>query len=183
MGTQPENTHGIQTQTQPNPYPKFGSGPGITLGYPNFGYPIPTLVQTELCHASAGLFCPGSTSEMLPKLPTNLSACKPASPFQYFLFFSTVHHLTDLNSRNFLWPRLILQARLLLWLGSSPAPVAEVKDCYLQTLQIVYKRNYAKLVPVYSAPALPVKCCPNCPQTYQPASLPALFKALSGLER
>ena len=44
MGTQPENTHGIQTQTQPNPYPKFGSGPGITLGYPNFGYPIPALV-------------------------------------------------------------------------------------------------------------------------------------------
>ena len=95
----------------------------------------------------------------------------------------TLNHLTDLNSRNFLWPRLILQARLLLWLGSSPAPVAEVKDCYLQTLQIVYKRNYAKLVPVCSAPALPVKCCPNCPQTYQPASLPALFKALSGLER
>ena len=26
---------------QPNPYLKFG--PGITLGYPNFGYPIPTL--------------------------------------------------------------------------------------------------------------------------------------------
>ena len=45
MGTQPENTHGIQTQTQPNPYPKFGSGPGITLGYPNFGYPIPTIVD------------------------------------------------------------------------------------------------------------------------------------------
>ena len=44
MGTQSENTHGIQTQTQPNPYPNFGSGPGITLGYPNFGYPIPTLV-------------------------------------------------------------------------------------------------------------------------------------------
>ena len=44
MGTQPENTHGIQTQTQPNPYPKFGLGPGITLGYPNFGYPIPTLL-------------------------------------------------------------------------------------------------------------------------------------------
>ena len=43
MGTQPENTHGIQTQTQHNPYPKFGLGPGITLGYPNFGYPIPTL--------------------------------------------------------------------------------------------------------------------------------------------
>ena len=38
MGTQPENTHGIQTQTQPNPYPNFGSGLGITLGYPNFGY-------------------------------------------------------------------------------------------------------------------------------------------------
>ena len=44
MGTQPENTHGIQTQTQPNPYPKFGSGPGITLGYPNFGYPILAIV-------------------------------------------------------------------------------------------------------------------------------------------
>ena len=65
--------------------------------------------------------------------------------------FSILNHLTDLNSRNFLWPRLILQARLLLWLGSSPAPVAELKDCYLQTLQIVYKRNYANLVPVYSA--------------------------------
>ena len=44
MGTRPENTHGIQTQTQPNPYPKFGSGPGITLGYPNFGYPILAIV-------------------------------------------------------------------------------------------------------------------------------------------
>ena len=30
--------------TQPNPYPKFGSGPGITLEYPNFGYPIPTIL-------------------------------------------------------------------------------------------------------------------------------------------
>ena len=30
MGTQPENTHGIQTQTQPNPYPNLGLG--ITLG-------------------------------------------------------------------------------------------------------------------------------------------------------
>ena len=44
MGTQPENTHGIQTQTQPNPYPNFGSGSGITLGYPNFGYPIPAII-------------------------------------------------------------------------------------------------------------------------------------------
>jgi hypothetical protein len=34
MGTQPENTHGFQTQIQPNPYPNFGSGSGITLGYP-----------------------------------------------------------------------------------------------------------------------------------------------------
>jgi hypothetical protein len=34
MGTQPKNTHGIQTQTQPNPYPNFDSGSGITLGYP-----------------------------------------------------------------------------------------------------------------------------------------------------
>ena len=32
MGTQPENTHGIQTQTQPNPYPNLGLGLGITLG-------------------------------------------------------------------------------------------------------------------------------------------------------
>jgi hypothetical protein len=47
MGTQPENTHGIQTQTQPNPYPNFGSGSGITLGYPNFGYPILAIVATE----------------------------------------------------------------------------------------------------------------------------------------
>ena len=46
MGTQPENTHGIQTQTQPNPYPNFGLGPGITLGYPNFGYPILAIVHT-----------------------------------------------------------------------------------------------------------------------------------------
>ena len=44
MGTQPENTHGIQTQTQPNPYSNFGSGLGINLGYPNFGYPILALV-------------------------------------------------------------------------------------------------------------------------------------------
>ena len=48
MGTQPENTHGFQTQTQPNPYPKFDSGSGITLGYPNFGYPIPTIAPTYL---------------------------------------------------------------------------------------------------------------------------------------
>ena len=48
MGTQPENTHGIQTQTQPNPYPKFGLGPGITLGYPKFGYPIPAIVRTAM---------------------------------------------------------------------------------------------------------------------------------------
>ena len=47
MGTQPENTHGIQTQTQHNPYPKFGSGSGITLGYPNFGCPIPAIVDTK----------------------------------------------------------------------------------------------------------------------------------------
>ena len=111
-----------------------------------------------------------------------LSNCKKQEK-KTLSFEKSLIWMSDLNSRNFLWPRLILQARLLLWLGSSPAPVAEVKDCYLQTLQIVYKRNYAKLVPVYSAPALPVKCCPNCPQTYQPASLPALFKALSGLER
>ena len=89
----------------------------------------------------------------------------------------TLNHLTDLNSCNFLWPpRLILQARLLLWLGSSPAPVAEVKDCYLQTLQIVYKRNYAKLVPVHSArlyrwmlPKLPTNlsaCKPASPFQY-----------------
>ena len=47
MGTQPENTHEIQTQTQPNPYPKFGSGSGITLGYPNFGYPILTIDRIQ----------------------------------------------------------------------------------------------------------------------------------------
>ena len=45
-GTQPENTHGIQTQTQSNPYPNFGSGLGIILGYLNFGYPILALVYT-----------------------------------------------------------------------------------------------------------------------------------------
>ena len=32
LGTQPENTHGIQRQTQPNPYPWIFSG--NTLGYP-----------------------------------------------------------------------------------------------------------------------------------------------------
>ena len=37
MGTQPKNTHGIQTQTQPNPFQNFDSGSGITLWYPNFG--------------------------------------------------------------------------------------------------------------------------------------------------
>jgi hypothetical protein len=43
MGTQPENTHGIQTQTQPNPYPNFGLGSGITLGpwVPEFWVPNP----------------------------------------------------------------------------------------------------------------------------------------------
>ena len=45
MGTQPENTHGIQTQTQPNPYPNFGSGSGITLGYL-------ALIYTNLYHNS-----------------------------------------------------------------------------------------------------------------------------------
>ena len=59
MGTQPENTHGIQTQTQPNPYPKFGSGLGITLGYPNFGYPIPTLVRVKW---GMGIFWKGEIS-------------------------------------------------------------------------------------------------------------------------
>ena len=47
MGTQPKNTHGIQTQTQPNPYTNFGSGLGINLGYPNFGYPIPALIAKD----------------------------------------------------------------------------------------------------------------------------------------
>ena len=69
MSTQPENTHGIQTHTQPNPYPKFGSGPGITLGYPNFGNPILTIIQRKavqikfwvwvglgLCPISIGIF-------------------------------------------------------------------------------------------------------------------------------
>ena len=32
LGTQPENTHGIKRQTQPNPYPWIFSG--NTLGYP-----------------------------------------------------------------------------------------------------------------------------------------------------
>ena len=32
LGTQPENTHGIQRETQPNPYPWIFSG--NTLGYP-----------------------------------------------------------------------------------------------------------------------------------------------------
>ena len=50
MGTQPKNTHGIQTQTQPNPYSKFGLGQGITLGYPNFGYPIPTIIVSNVCY-------------------------------------------------------------------------------------------------------------------------------------
>ena len=53
MGTQPKNTHGIQTQTQPNPYPNIDSGSGITLGYPNFGYPIPAQITTVL----GKLFC------------------------------------------------------------------------------------------------------------------------------
>ena len=64
MGTQPENTHGIQTQTQPNPYPNFGSGSGITLGYPNFGYPIPAIVPGA---EAAGFVSPSIT---LPVLTT-----------------------------------------------------------------------------------------------------------------
>ena len=43
MGTHPKNTHGIQAQTQPNPYLIFGLGLGINLGYLNFWYPIFTL--------------------------------------------------------------------------------------------------------------------------------------------
>ena len=71
MGTQPENTHGIQTQTQPNPYPNFGSGLGITLGYPNFGYPIPTIVCTtyHACTASFELisqYCLSHNSQVDP---------------------------------------------------------------------------------------------------------------------
>ena len=38
---------------KPNPYPKFDSGPGITLGYPNFGYPIPTLVHSNQAYVVA----------------------------------------------------------------------------------------------------------------------------------
>ena len=53
MGTQPENTHGIQTQTQPNPYPKFGSGPGITLWVPEFWVPNPH-------HSMYHILIPGS---------------------------------------------------------------------------------------------------------------------------
>ncbi len=56
LGTQPENTHGIQRQTQPNPYPWIFSG--NTLGYPwvptlNF-YPwvpwVPALIPMEFRH-------------------------------------------------------------------------------------------------------------------------------------
>jgi hypothetical protein len=32
LGTQPENTHGIQRQTQPNPYPWIFSGRVIPMG-------------------------------------------------------------------------------------------------------------------------------------------------------
>ena len=38
----------IEFRHKPNPYPKFDSGSGITLGYPNFGYPIPTLSAHEM---------------------------------------------------------------------------------------------------------------------------------------
>ena len=31
----------MEFRLKPNPYPKFGLGTGITLGYLNFGYPIP----------------------------------------------------------------------------------------------------------------------------------------------
>ena len=34
----------MEFRHKPNPYPNFGSGSGITLGYPNFGYPILALV-------------------------------------------------------------------------------------------------------------------------------------------
>ena len=33
LGDQPENTHGIQTRTQPISYSNFGMGSGITLEY------------------------------------------------------------------------------------------------------------------------------------------------------
>ena len=35
----------VEFRLKPNPYPKFGSDPGITLGYPNFGYPILTIID------------------------------------------------------------------------------------------------------------------------------------------
>ena len=36
----------MEFRHKPNPYPKYGSGLGITLGYPNFGYPILAIVPT-----------------------------------------------------------------------------------------------------------------------------------------
>ena len=38
----------MKFRQKPNPYPNFGSGSGITLGYPNFGYPILALMPTNL---------------------------------------------------------------------------------------------------------------------------------------
>ena len=58
MGTQPENTHGIQTQTQPNPYLNFGSGSGITLEYPKFEYPIPAIIGIVISNMILYLECP-----------------------------------------------------------------------------------------------------------------------------
>jgi hypothetical protein len=38
----------MEFRHKPNPYPNFGSGAGITLGYPNFGYPILAIIGTKV---------------------------------------------------------------------------------------------------------------------------------------
>ena len=96
MGTQPENTHEIQTQTQPNPYPKFGSGPGITLGYPNFGYPIPTILESNLLPSqppvTIGIFALVTLSTMVA-VPWNLLPCSRLGPEENTLVSWLKYHV------------------------------------------------------------------------------------------
>ena len=74
MGTHPKNTHGIQAQTQPNPYLIFGLGLGINLGYLNFWYPIFTLC----CRPNVSQFWPPHS----PRVDAN-------GDFIYYLHFVT----------------------------------------------------------------------------------------------
>ena len=61
LGTQPENTHGIQRQTQPNPYPWIFSGRVIPMG--THGRRVPMGTQGNYPKKSKGMGWVGFVSE------------------------------------------------------------------------------------------------------------------------